>query len=648
MKKRVIWIGLAAGAVLAGMTLSAMAVVTRPSLAGMRVDNFMLSDQHGVGHELYYYKHNPAVVILTSKSGDPASAAATSAIAKVARTYEGSGVVFFALDSTPGAGQRLGPLAPTQDMRVLSDDLQLVGRSLGVTTTGEVFLVDTRTWSLAYHGTPEQLPQALDAVLAGKAPAVADVPAKGAPVDFPDRRRAAEFTTISYARDVAPILADKCVSCHIKDGVAPFALASYDVVKAMAPMIREALRTKRMPPFHADRHGASFKNDMSLSDRQLLTVVNWIEAGAARGKGEDPLAAITASAPQWPLGKPDVVLDLPEFAIPASGVLPYEHFVVPNPVKEAKFLKAVTYLPGASTAVHHIVAGWNEDGKTSMGQGWEVDTGGWGPGSEPTRYPADTGNRVGANGNFVFQMHYTPNGKAQVDHTKVGIYYAKEPPKYILRQLGIADFSIEIPAGEAMRHERGYVEFPEDVLLYMVRPHAHARGYATRMTVRYPDGREVILHNQPRYDFNWQREYVFSDWLAIPKGSIMIADYIFDNSSNNRSNPDPKVNVAFGEQTFEEMLFTYLQYRIVGEDREHPRDDVQAAITRSIGFSVLDDNIDKKIEPAELRGKRFEKVRANFAALDRDGDGGLDKSEYFAAMAPRARPADAARTQASP
>ena len=144
-------------------------------------------------------------------------------------------------------------------------------------------------------------------------------------------------------------------------------------------------------------------------------------------------------------------------------------------------------------------------------------------------------------------------------------------------------------------------------------PHAHARGYATRMTVRYPDGHEVILHNQPRYDFNWQREYVFSDWLPIPKGSIMIADYIFDNSVNNRSNPDPKIDVAFGEQTFEEMLFTYLQYRIVGEDREHPRDDVQAAISKSIGFSVLDDNIDRKIQPEELRGKRFEKVKANNA-----------------------------------
>ena len=334
--------------------------------------------------------------------------------------------------------------------------------------------------------------------------------------------------------------------------------------------------------------------------------------------------------------------------MPASGIVDYQLLRVKNPTKETKFLQAVAYLPGARQQVHHIVAGWNPDGKSTMGQGWEVDTGGWGPGSEPTNYPADTGNMVPANGEFVFQMHYTPNGKAMTDKTRVGIYYKKDKPENILRQLGIADFSIEIPAGEKLHHERGYVEFPVDVMLYRVRPHAHSRGYATRLTVRYPDGREEILHNQPIYDFNWQREYVFKDWLKIPAGSVVIADYIFDNSVNNKSNPDPKANVLFGMQTFEEMLFTYLHYKIVGESLETPKDDVQREITRSISFSVLDDDISKKIEPNELRGERMKLLKNNFAALDKNGDGGLDKAEFFAAQAPRARAADAASAPAAP
>jgi hypothetical protein len=527
---------------------------------------------------------------------------------------------------------------------VLDDDLQMVSRSLGVTSTAEVFVLNPRTWTVAYHGPDANLSAALDAVIAGQAPKIVEAKVSGTKLNFPDAAKAAEFRKISYSKDVAPILANKCVSCHAAGGVAPFAMNSYEVVKGFSPMIREAVMSKRMPPFHAGKGTHALQGDMSLSAAQTKTLVHWIEAGAQRGEGDDPLAKMNFTAPEWPYGQPDVVLELPPFDVPATGIVQYQNLKVKNPTHEPKFLQAVAYLPGARTAVHHIVAGWNPDGKSSMGQGWEVDTGGWGPGSDPTTYPSDTGNMVPANGEFVFQMHYTPNGKAQTDHTKVGIYYKKDKPENILRQLGIADFSIQIPAGEGLHHERGYVEFPADVMLYRVRPHAHSRGYATRLTVRYPDGREEILHNQPIYDFNWQREYVFKDWLKIPKGSIMIADYIFDNSVNNKSNPDPKVDVAFGEQTFEEMLFTYLHYKIVGESIEHPRDDIQAEITKSIGFSVLDDDISRKIEPNELRGKRFEKLKANFAALDKNGDGGLDKAEYFAAQAPRQRAADAAAT----
>lgn len=626
------------------LAMSANANNAKASLAGAKVDNFMLVDQQGIGHQLYYYKTNPAVVIVSHAVGDKASAKAVEAIEKIRAAYEAKGVVFFALDSSGKKKAPLGKLEKAKTIAVLDDDLQMVGRSLGVTSTAEVFVVNPKTWTVAYHGPESNLAAALDAVIAGQAPKVAEAKVSGAAINFPDRRQAADFKKISYAKEVAPILADKCVSCHAPGGVAPFAMNSYEIVKGFAPMIREAVMAKRMPPFHAGKHGHELKIDMTLSDQQTKTLVNWIEGGAPRGEGEDPLAKLGYVAPEWPYGQPDVVLELPPFDVPASGVVPYQHLVVKNPTKEAKFLQAVAYLPGANKAVHHIVAGWNPEGKKTMGQGWEVDTGGWGPGSEPTNYPSDTGNMVPANGEFIFQMHYTPNGKAQTDRTKVGIYYKKDPPQNILRQLGIADFSIEIPAGEGLHHERGYVEFPADVMLYRVRPHAHSRGYATRLTVRYPDGTEKILHNQPIYDFNWQREYVFKDWLPIPKGSIMIADYIFDNSANNKSNPDPKVTVAFGEQTFEEMLFTYLHYKIVGETLANPKDDVQREITRSITFSVLDDDISKKIEPGELRGKRFEKLKANFAALDKNGDGGLDKVEYFAAQAPRQRAADVAAT----
>ena len=443
MKTRTVMAGLMAGAATAAifLALSANANNTSVTLAGAKADNFMLEDQQGVGHELYYYKTNPAVVLVTHQYGDKASERAVEAVEKMRAAYESKGVVFFALNSsTRDKTAGLGALTKASALPVLEDELQLAGRALGVTSTAEVFVIDPKNgFRVAYHGPVDDsfaqkknkqanLVTALDAVLAGKAPPVVEAAVKGTAVDFPDRRKAAEFRKISYAKDVAPILADNCVVCHADGGVAPFAMTSYEVVKGFAPMIREALRAKRMPPWHADTAHAQFKNNWGLNDKELLTVVNWIEAGAARGEGEDPLAKQFTGykAPTWELGPPDVILDLPPFDVPASGIVAYQHFVLPNPTKEEKYLAAVTYLPGASKALHHIVAGWNPEGKQSRGQGWDVDTGGWGPGSEVTRYPDNTGNKVGAGGNYVFQMHYTPNGKAQTDKTQVGIYYRKE------------------------------------------------------------------------------------------------------------------------------------------------------------------------------------------------------------------------------
>src|SRR5690606_14692931 len=137
-------------------------------------------------------------------------------------------------------------------------------------------------------------------------------------------------------------------------------------------------------------------------------------------------------------------------------------------------------------------------------------------------------------------------------------------------------------------------------------------GYSTKLTLRLPDGTEEILHSQPRYDFGWQREYTFDNLINIPKGSLLIADYIFDNSVENKWNPDPERRVTFGEQTMDEMLFTYVYYYIEGETRENPRDDVQRQIQSSISFSALDDNLDRKLQLDELRGPRVAAVRSNF------------------------------------
>jgi len=628
------------------LALSATAAPEAIKIAGTRVDNFMLPDQTGMGYELFYYKHAPAVVIVSAMLADDVSAKAIAEIAALKEAYEAKGVLFVTLNSSldDGRDDIIAASDKLAGVPMLDDNLQLVGRSLGVTKTGEAFIIDPKTWRVAYHGPVSEafaekpaagasLKAALDAMLKGKAPPVTEASVKGKSIAFPDRAKAPQWKSISYAKDVAPILADKCVACHTEGGMGPFAMDGYTTVKTMAPMIRDALRTKRMPPFHSDAHWGNWSNNMLLTDAQIMTVVDWVEAGAPRGDGGDPLAEHKYVPPEWPLGQPDAIVEIPSFNVPASGIIDYQDVSVASNLTEGKWLKATAW-SNASPAVHHALAGWipdvREDGK---GFSWNVSLGGYGPGGEANLTPPDTGIYVAPGGSYAYQMHYTAVGKPVTDATKVGYYFYKEPPTHILRQTSITDFSLEIPAGKARHHETAYLIFPGDAEIFGTQPHCHSRCYSTKLTIRYPDGREEVLLNQPRYDFGWQREYHFEPMLQVPKGSMMIADYVFDNSTANPSNPDPNINVVFGEQTSEEMLFTFMRFRFKDETVENRRDDLMKELQTSVVFGAFDDDRDGEITPAELRNDpRFGALKGYLGMVDSNKNGSLNMAEWTNAM----------------
>lgn len=618
---------------------------SKASLAGTRVDNFMLADQTGMGHELYYFKEKAAVVIVTAAEGDAVSDRAKAALAKVQDAFKGKNVHFVMLDSSlKSKHDSFDGVPGSAALPVLADELQLVGRSLGVTQTGEAFVIDPKSWKVAYHGPIDDsfadkkvangnLTSALNAVIAGKAPSVTEVAVKGSVVDFPDRAKAASFANISYSTEVAPVLADKCVVCHTQGGMAPFAMDKYEVVKAMAPMIREALRTKRMPPYHSDNHGSVWTDDMRPTDAQVKTLVNWIEAGAPRGTGADPLPDAAKPAPKWPMGEPDLVLQVPAFDVPASGIVDYQDRSIPSKYTEGKWLKATAYA-NATPTVHHALAGWiPKVDPNGRGFSWNVALGGYGPGGAPNLTPADTGIYLPPGGSFAYQMHYTPVGKPVTDKMEVGYYFYKEQPTYMMRQASITDFSLEIPAGAERHPETAYIEFPQDAQIFGVQPHCHSRCYSTKLRIRYPDGSEKVLLNQPRYDFSWQREFHFENLLEVPKGSLLIADYVYDNSDLNKSNPDPKKHVTFGEQTSEEMLFTFARFRFKGETATNRHDEWFDELQRNVVFGALDDNIDGKLTKEEFRNDpRFKPVVQYLPMVDADKDGALSKSEMNTAM----------------
>jgi hypothetical protein len=249
------------------------------------------------------------------------------------------------------------------------------------------------------------------------------------------------------------------------------------------------------------------------------------------------------------------------------------------------------------------------------------------PGADAQIIAEGAGAPVPAGGQLNFQMHYTTFGKEATDKTQVGFYTLKTPPKYIKRSTVISDFALSIPAGEAKHKEVAYLTFPADAIIYTLYPHAHYRGRMVELKAIMPDGKEKMLISLPKYDFNWQRDYDPVEPIHIKKGTKLVATWIYDNSAANHANPDPKINVTWGEQSHEEMMYFRVNYRWVDETVDNVRNDLQMALMQSSMIGALDDNVNGRVELAELRGPRAQFLAKQFAKLDANGDGSLDAKE---------------------
>lgn len=532
------------------------------------LDNFRLTDQQGASHELYYLSDMKAVVLLAQGTACEASQQASLALDGLRAKYEPRGVTFLLLDSNLADAASREALAKQAKqagvgMPILMDEAQLVGESLGITRNGEVLIANPQGWKVAYRGGIGAVPAALDSMLAGAAvkPAASEV--AGCAIKMPERDRRQAHAQISYEKTIAPMLIDKCVACHRDGGIGPWQMTSYDMVKGFAPMIREVVRTQRMPPWHADPHYSAFSNDRGLSLDQTRALVHWIEAGAQRGSGADPLLAQKKDWPQWPLGKPDLIVELPSFTVPATGTIPYQMTKVENPLDHDVWVRAVDWVPGERGVVHHIIA--SAGGAERRGA---VSLNNYVPGVEPLELPPEAGILLPAHATFHFQTHYTSNGKVLTDTTKMGLYFRKDAPKYNFRSLVFANSKLRIPPNTKWHEETAEQTLKADAIIYTLHPHAHYRGKASRFVAYYPDGKTQTLLNIPAYDFNWQGTYELDEPMRIPAGTRIVYSQWYDNSTQNKANPDANREVTWGEQTWDEMIFGVIRYRNVVEDAQ--------------------------------------------------------------------------------
>jgi hypothetical protein len=527
---------------------------------------------------------------------------ALPALREIREQYQAQGVEFLLLNSNL-QDKRDAVAAEAKefnvDFPILLDEAQLIGESLGVVRTSEVFVIDPKGWKLVYRGPMDDrlsyekqrpaskhyLTDALDAVLAGRPVKVTKADGVGCLVNFPERDRKRAHAKISYSQQIGPLLVDKCVACHQTGGVGPWAMTSYDMVKGFAPMIREVVRTQRMPPWHADPHYGVWQNTRALTDEQRKTLVHWIEAGAPRGTGSDPLLSVKPDTNEWKHGKPDLIVEVPAFDIPATGVIEYQYPRVKNPLGRDVWITAVEIHPGAKQAIHHIIA---QDpvvlnGQQRGGNGGG-NLGGFAPGMSPIVYPPETGVLFPKDADFVFQMHYTPNGQAVTDHSKVAFYFREvdNPPKYPLHLTALTDFRFEIPPGAKEYGTTVSRDITRDMLIYNFMPHSHLRGKSGTMSVVYPDGKQEILLNVPKYDFNWQTVYEYREPKKIPAGSKLVWNFNWDNSTQNPGNPDPGKTVHWGDQTFEEMGIGFVRFRYLDEEVGKP---APAQVTKTASAS---------------------------------------------------------------
>ncbi len=404
-------------------------------------------------------------------------------------------------------------------------------------------------------------------------------------------------SAVTFTKDVAPIIFQNCAVCHRPGEVAPMSFLSYKEVRPWAKSIRETVVTRQMPPWYADPNHGEFINDRRLTQKQIDTIVAWVEGGAKEGNPKDLPPAPKFNDEGWSIGKPDVVLSMTEeFSVPTDGEIPYKYYAVPTNFTEDKYVQSVEIKRGAPSVVHHVIVSVREPGQGPLPPAGEIRLDqrrvnpeaardpqrdrenarrgtnpdgmliGWAPGMSPTQLRPGHAKLVKKGSVLIFQMHYTTNGVAAKDRTSVGLIFAKEPveKRYIITGPGARD--LVIPAGDPSYESRSSFTFKEDSHIWGFMPHMHVRGKDFKYTLILPDGSSKVLLNVPKYDFNWQLNYWLKAPVAAPKGSRLECVAHHDNSVNNKYNPDPTKTVYWGDQTWEEMMIGWFDYTVDSQD----------------------------------------------------------------------------------
>jgi Flp pilus assembly protein TadD len=383
--------------------------------------------------------------------------------------------------------------------------------------------------------------------------------------------------SITYAKDIAPLLADRCAMCHHPGGPAPFSLLTYADAKRRAAQIAAGTKNRFMPPWKADPSNGPFVGQHPLRDADIEAIQRWVDGGAAEGDPRD-LPPPHVWNQGWQLGTPDLVVALPQaFTLPAEGSDVFRIFTLPIPVETARFVRALEFRPGNPKVVHHANIRVDPTPASRRLDAQDPAPGydgliarsaiypdghflGWTPGQVAPLLPTDLAWRLDRGTDLVAELHMQPSGKPELVAPSVGLYFGEAAPTRTPSMLRLGRQNIDIPAGDASYTVTDSYVLPVDVEVQAVQPHAHYRLREARGDATLPDGSTKPLIAIKDWDFRWQHVYRFVTPPRLPKGTTLSMRYVYDNSAANPRNPQrPPTRARWGQRSSDEMGDLWIQ-----------------------------------------------------------------------------------------
>jgi len=611
------------------------------------ISDFALGDYRGREYKLSEFEKQPVIVVAFLGIECPLAKQYSVRLQELAKEYADKGVTFLGVDAnSQDAPTEIASFVRRQGLEYpfLIDVGSKLAAQLGATRTPEVVVLDQNR-AIRYRGRiddqfqigvirdkaeRQELRDAVDSLLAGKPVAVSQTTPIGCLIGRP--QSPTDKPTVTWSKEIVRIFQKRCQECHRDGDIGPFALFDYEEAAGWGDMIGEVVRENRMPPWHASPEFGHFSNARMLPAEEKQAILTWVKEGCPQGDPAD-LPEPRTFTKGWQLSRePDAVFQMAEpFQVPADAGkqgVKYQNFWVDPQLTEDKWLAQAEVIPGAPAVVHHIIVYMHPD-KENRRQ--EVFLTAYVPGLRVRPITEGFAKRIPAGSQLRFQVHYTPNGTATVDQSKVGLIYAD--PASVKNEVVTTEavntrFQLE-PFKDDQIVNAATRKSPREVQMLTMSPHMHLRGKSFRFELKKADGTMETLLDVPRFDFNWQTTYELAEPITLPAGSQVVCTAAFDNSEDNLSNPDPSKRIKWGDQSWDEMMIGY--FDIVVPRAEKPAGKIIGpAIPEDTAFGKMDTDKDGVVGREEAKAHPL--LSQFYDQVDADKSGDLDIEELGKAL----------------